>query len=115
MAAPDGNRLASKFWIIALFDRRIKGVHVDMDDLPWRPLIVHSPGSLAWHCRGVMLKGRANPLIKGLNRTAMNIHEYQAKDLLAKFGVPVPAGHAAMTVEDAVRAAKMLPGPLWWW
>jgi len=43
----------------------------------------------------------------------MNIHEYQAKDLLAKFGVPVPAGHAAMTVEDAVRAAKMLPGPLW--
>jgi succinyl-CoA synthetase beta subunit len=43
----------------------------------------------------------------------MNIHEYQAKDLLAKFGVPVPAGHAAMTVEDAVRSAKMLPGPLW--
>jgi hypothetical protein len=42
MAAPDGNRLASKFWIIALFDRRIKGVHVDMDDLPWRPLIVHA-------------------------------------------------------------------------
>ena len=43
----------------------------------------------------------------------MNIHEYQAKELLAKFGVPVPAGHAAMTVEDAVRAAKLLPGPLW--
>jgi succinyl-CoA synthetase beta subunit len=43
----------------------------------------------------------------------MNIHEYQAKDLLAKFGVPVPAGHAAMTVEDAVRAAEQLPGPLW--
>jgi succinyl-CoA synthetase beta subunit len=43
----------------------------------------------------------------------MNIHEYQAKELLAKFGVPVPEGHAAMTVEDAVRAAKLLPGPLW--
>ncbi len=43
----------------------------------------------------------------------MNIHEYQAKELLAKFGAPVPEGHAAMTVEDAVRAAKMLPGPLW--
>ncbi len=43
----------------------------------------------------------------------MNIHEYQAKDLLAKFGVPVPAGHAAMTVEEAVRDAKLLPGPLW--
>ncbi len=43
----------------------------------------------------------------------MNIHEYQAKELLAKFGVPVPAGHAAMSVEEAVEAAKTLPGPLW--
>src|SRR6188768_3380487 len=43
----------------------------------------------------------------------MNIHEYQAKELLAKFGVPVPAGFAALSVEDAVRAAKLLPGPLW--
>ena len=32
----------------------------------------------------------------------MNIHEYQAKELLAKFGVPVPAGHAAMSVDEAV-------------
>jgi succinyl-CoA synthetase beta subunit len=43
----------------------------------------------------------------------MNIHEYQAKELLAKFGVPVPAGHAATTVDEAVEAAKKLPGPLW--
>jgi succinyl-CoA synthetase beta subunit len=43
----------------------------------------------------------------------MNIHEYQAKELLAKFGVPVPAGFAAMSVEEAVEAAKKLPGPLW--
>jgi len=43
----------------------------------------------------------------------MNIHEYQAKELLAKFGVPVPAGHAAMSPEEAVEAAKKLPGPLW--
>ena len=43
----------------------------------------------------------------------MNIHEYQAKDLLAKYGVPVPAGYAAMTVDEAVEAAKKLPGPLW--
>ncbi|HTK58209.1 MAG TPA: ADP-forming succinate--CoA ligase subunit beta [Sphingomicrobium sp.] len=43
----------------------------------------------------------------------MNIHEYQAKDLLAKFGVPVPAGHAAMSVDEAVAAAQQLPGPLW--
>jgi len=43
----------------------------------------------------------------------MNIHEYQAKELLGKHGVPVPAGHAAMSVEEAVEAAKKLPGPLW--
>ena len=43
----------------------------------------------------------------------MNIHEYQAKELLARFGVPVPAGHAAMTLEEAVAAAEKLPGPLW--
>jgi len=43
----------------------------------------------------------------------MNIHEYQAKELLAKFGVAVPAGHAAMSVEEAVTAAGKLPGPLY--
>jgi len=43
----------------------------------------------------------------------MNIHEYQAKELLAKYGVPVPAGYAAMTVDEAVEAAQRLPGPLW--
>ena len=43
----------------------------------------------------------------------MNIHEYQAKELLAKFGVPVPAGFAAMSVDEAVTAAGKLPGPLY--
>src|SRR3954452_16907183 len=43
----------------------------------------------------------------------MNIHEYQAKELLAKYGVPVPAGHAAMSVDEAAEAARQLPGPLW--
>ena len=43
----------------------------------------------------------------------MNIHEYQAKELLAKYGAPVPAGFAAFTVEEAVEAAKKLPGPLY--
>jgi succinyl-CoA synthetase beta subunit len=43
----------------------------------------------------------------------MNIHEYQAKELLAKFGVPVPAGFAAMSVDEAVAAAGRLPGPLY--
>jgi succinyl-CoA synthetase beta subunit len=43
----------------------------------------------------------------------MNIHEYQAKDLLAKFGVAVPKGIPALTVAEAVAAAKSLPGPLY--
>ena len=43
----------------------------------------------------------------------MNIHEYQAKELLTKFGVGIPAGHAALTVDEAVAAAKRLPGPLY--
>ena len=43
----------------------------------------------------------------------MNIHEYQAKDLLTKFGVAVPKGIPALTVAEAVEAAKSLPGPLY--
>ncbi len=43
----------------------------------------------------------------------MNIHEYQAKELLAKFGVGIPAGYPALTVEEAVEGAKQLPGPLY--
>ncbi len=43
----------------------------------------------------------------------MNIHEYQAKELLAKYGVGIPAGCPALTVDDAVEGAKQLPGPLY--
>ena len=43
----------------------------------------------------------------------MNIHEYQAKELLSKFGIGIPAGHPATTVAEAVDAAKKLPGPLY--
>ena len=38
----------------------------------------------------------------------MNIHEYQAKELLSKFGVPVPKGIPAFSVEEAIAAAKSL-------
>ncbi len=43
----------------------------------------------------------------------MNIHEYQAKDLLAKYGIGIPTGYPAMSVEEAVAGAKKLPGPLY--
>jgi succinyl-CoA synthetase beta subunit len=43
----------------------------------------------------------------------MNIHEYQAKALLKKFGIAVPEGYSAMSVEEAVDGAKKLGGPVW--
>ena len=43
----------------------------------------------------------------------MNIHEYQAKEVLRGFGVPVPRGKAAFSVDEAVAAAQELPGPVW--
>ncbi len=43
----------------------------------------------------------------------MNIHEYQAKELLAKYGIGIPTGYPAMSVEEAVEGAKKLPGPLY--
>lgn len=43
----------------------------------------------------------------------MNIHEYQAKELLRRYGVAVLDGHVAWTPDEAVAAAKQLPGPVY--
>ena len=43
----------------------------------------------------------------------MNIHEYQGKAVLAKFGVPVAQGLPAFTASEAVEAAKKLGGSVW--
>ena len=43
----------------------------------------------------------------------MNIHEYQAKAVLKEFGVPVPRGVPAFTVDEAIKGAKELGGPVW--
>jgi succinyl-CoA synthetase beta subunit len=43
----------------------------------------------------------------------MNIHEYQAKELLRRYGVAVLDGHVAWTPEEAVEAARKLPGPVY--
>jgi len=43
----------------------------------------------------------------------MNVHEYQAKALLSGFGVPVPRGVAAFSVEEAVKAGQDLGGPVY--
>lgn len=43
----------------------------------------------------------------------MNFHEYQAKQLFADYGIAVPAGRVARSPEEAVDAAKAIPGNLW--
>jgi len=43
----------------------------------------------------------------------LNIHEYQAKEVLKKFGVPVPSGQLAATVDEAVAAGGALGGSIW--
>ena len=43
----------------------------------------------------------------------MKIHEYQGKELLRQFGVPAPRGIPAFTIEEAVKAAQKLGGPVW--
>ena len=43
----------------------------------------------------------------------MKIHEYQGKEILRQFGVPVPRGYPAFTVQEAVEAAQKLGGNIW--
>jgi succinyl-CoA synthetase beta subunit len=43
----------------------------------------------------------------------MNVHEYQAKELMKKFGIPVLKGRVAKTVDEAVQAAKDMGGSIW--
>ena len=43
----------------------------------------------------------------------MNFHEYQAKQLFADYGIAVPKGLIARSPEEAVAAAKSIPGDLW--
>ena len=43
----------------------------------------------------------------------MNIHEYQAKQVLKQYGVSVPQGGVAFTADEAVKVAEQLGGPVW--
>jgi succinyl-CoA synthetase beta subunit len=43
----------------------------------------------------------------------MNIHEYQAKTVLKEFGLPVPRGFPAFSVDEAMKGAQQLGGPVW--
>jgi succinyl-CoA synthetase beta subunit len=59
-----------------------------------------------WLC--VRLSTRIHP-----EGESMNFHEYQAKDLFAEYGIPVPAGLVAATPLAAVEAARELGGDMW--
>src|SRR5512146_3331406 len=43
----------------------------------------------------------------------MKIHEYQAKEVLRKYGVPTPRGVPCFSVDEAVKAARAIPGKVW--
>ncbi len=43
----------------------------------------------------------------------MKIHEYQGKEILKKYGVPVPKGEVAFTIDEAVKAAEKIGGSVW--
>ena len=43
----------------------------------------------------------------------MKIHEYQAKEVLRKYGVPTPKGVPCFSVDEAVKAAQSIPGKVW--
>src|ERR1700741_1228395 len=97
---------------------------------PWKSLPRRSP-----HSRMKALPCLARPTIRGRpwmrtcttreqprtrcvrcgepGKRGMNIHEYQAKDVLRGFDVPVPRGRPAFSVDEAVRCAEALGGTAW--
>jgi succinyl-CoA synthetase beta subunit len=65
-----------------------------------------NPGGkrLGWHC--------AIPIREEGGTVSVKIHEYQAKDILARYGVPVQPGRIAQTPEEAEAIARQLGGPV---
>ena len=57
----------------------------------------------------------AHPLRPSIRHVhpAMKIHEYQGKEILRQFGVPVPRGYPAFSVREAAEAAQKLGGSVW--
>jgi succinyl-CoA synthetase beta subunit len=56
------------------------------------------------------VRASGGPISHSRNRVDMNIHEYQARDILSAHGVPVPQGRVATTAEEAERIAAELGG-----
>src|SRR5579859_4424347 len=60
-----------------------------------------------------LLQNSAPPTHPKHPQASMNLHEYQAKQLFAEYGIPVPRGMPAKSAAEAVVAAKSLGGSLW--
>ena len=43
----------------------------------------------------------------------MKLHEYQAKDILGKSGIPIPTGQLVTSSEQATKATQIISGPPW--
>src|SRR5579859_5025143 len=68
---------------------------------------------LAFAYAHALLQNSAPPNILKHPQASMNLHEYQAKQLFAEYGIPVPRGMPARTAAEAVAAAQSLGGGLW--
>src|SRR5690349_5793369 len=93
-----------------LGDREVLAAHHFMQVADERHDIVN--GWLPCQTSTLVLAGLAvcEDIQRGPRSNPMKIHEYQAKALLAKYGVPVPRGEVAETVDQAVEAARKLGG-----
>ena len=71
---------------------------------------------LCYHGR-LLLRSGPCPSIGAIpgeeSRDEMKIHEYQGKEILKRYGVPVPRGIPSFSVDEAVKAAEQLGGPVW--
>ena len=77
--------------------------------------MVHSSIAMSYEPGSACLGSRktGNFSLRFRETRLMKIHEYQGKEILRHFGVPVPRGIPAFTVQEAVEAAQKLGGPVW--
>jgi succinyl-CoA synthetase beta subunit len=64
-------------------------------------------------CYSAALPGTPVDVVDILETAFMNLHEYQSKQLLARYGIPVPDGHAASSAAQARECAQSLAGDTW--
>jgi succinyl-CoA synthetase beta subunit len=72
--------------------------------------------AILWHIVAAFCGSRNTLAFDGTpvdEEARMNLHEYQAKQLMARYGVALPAGRPARSVEDAISVAREIGGEAW--